>query len=126
VSEELHEYLILCHGSIDDLGMEAAIVNSLKVSCINPTISVTVELEVCLVSDCLSLGVQVTLNPNVIRMGFFHLPWFQLRTRQSLLSCHRRCRRRGWGPTHIKFLEIMLHTSTSCFETVKPSSLRPT
>ena len=89
VREELHKDLILSHCSVDDLGVETAIVNSLEVSGINPTVSVTIKLKVSLVSDCLSFGIQVSLE-----LKFVNIPcllWFQLRTHRSWLSCLHQC-----------------------------------
>lgn len=91
VREELHKDLILSHCSIDDLGVETAIVNALEVSCINPTVSVTIKLKVSLVSDCLSFCVQVSLKLDIFMIH--RLLWFPLRTHRSWLSYLRQCQK---------------------------------
>ena len=61
VGEELHEDLIFSHGSIYNLRMEGAVVDTLEVSSVDPTVPITIEFQESLISDSLSLGVQLSL-----------------------------------------------------------------
>ena len=69
VGEELHEHLIFGQRAIDDLGVETAVVDTLEVTCINPAVAVTIELQESLVGYGLSLGVQLALHAHT---GIFY------------------------------------------------------
>jgi hypothetical protein len=59
--------LILSHGSINDLRVEAAIVNASEITCVKPFVTVTIKLEESLVSYGLSLSVHVALKIQAVR-----------------------------------------------------------
>ena len=61
IGKELHENLILRHGSVDNLGVETAVVNTLEVTSIKPSVSITIKFQESLVSYGLSLGVKSAL-----------------------------------------------------------------
>lgn len=62
VGKELQEHLVLSHLSADDFGVEAAVVDTLEVGGVDESVTVLVELEEGLVSDCLALCVQLALH----------------------------------------------------------------
>ena len=72
VGEELHEDLILGHGSIDNFGVETAIVDALEVSSIEVSVSITIEFQESLIGDGLSLGIKSAL---LLHKGIFEVSY---------------------------------------------------
>ena len=122
VREELHKDLILSHCSVDDLGVETAIVYSLEVTGVNPTVSITIKLKVSLVSDCLSFRIQVSLKFNISNIFLTLIP---TKNSSKLIELSPSVSKAEIN-TYIENMAKLNFTSMSCLEIVRPSSLRPT